>query len=91
MKFALNRHSTKAEGGNQKAPANQEQTDCRSTAGAHIDLQAWRGTPHAKEGHPVTGDTNFIRVQASIRRHLHGELDVEPSCSSGRVVFSDQQ
>jgi hypothetical protein len=38
-KVALNGHSTKAEGGNQKVPANQEQTDCCSTTGARTDLQ----------------------------------------------------
>ena len=88
---APNRHSTKAEGGNQKAPANQKQTDCCSTTDAYTDLQAGRGTPHEKDGHPVIGDTNFIRIQASTRRHLHRKLDVEPSCSSGRVVSNDQQ
>jgi hypothetical protein len=54
-------------------------------------LQMGQGTPHKKNGHPVTCDTNFIRVQASIRRHLHSELDVLPSCNSRRVVSSDQQ
>jgi hypothetical protein len=90
-KVTLNHHSTNAEGGNQKAPANQEYTNCSSTASAHTDLQAGRGTPHEKDRLLVTSDTNFIRVQASIRHHLHRELDVEPSYSSGRVVSSDQQ
>jgi hypothetical protein len=37
-KVTLNRHSTRAEGSNKNAPANQEQMDCRSTTGAHTDL-----------------------------------------------------
>jgi hypothetical protein len=88
---ALNRQSTKAEGGNQKAPTNQEQKDSRFAAGARTNLQAGRGTPHDEDGLLVIGDANFIRVQVSIQRHLHRELDAEQSCSSGRVVSSDQQ
>ena len=58
-KVTLNRHSTKAEGGNQKAPANQEQMDCRSAAGAHTDLQAGRGT-HAEDEHRAVGSYSHL-------------------------------
>ena len=91
MKIALNRHSTKAEGGNQKAPANHEQTDCHSVVGTHTDLQAGRGTPHAEDGHHAVGSYSFIWVQGNIRRHIRRELDAEPSGGSGRAVPSDQQ
>jgi len=67
-----------------------EQTDCRSAAGAHSDLQVGRGAPHAEDGLCTAGSSNLIRVQASIRRLIRKELDVERSRSTGRAVLGDQ-
>lgn len=53
-KVTLNRHSTSAEGDNQKAPANQEHMDCCSAICTYTDFQAGRGTLHAKDGHCAT-------------------------------------
>ena len=88
---AINRQPTKAEGDSHKAtPAKKEQTDCRAAAGAHFDLQAGRGAPLAEEGLCTAGSSNFIHVQASIRRLICRELDVERSGSTRRAVPDDQ-
>ena len=45
-----------------------EQTNCRSAAGAHSDLQAGRGAAHAEDGLCTAVTSNLIRVQESLRR-----------------------
>jgi hypothetical protein len=78
-------------GVNQKEPpATTEQADRRSTAGAHSDLQAGRGASHAEGGLRTAGSSSFIRVEASIRRLVCRELDVERSRGSGGAVLGDQ-
>jgi hypothetical protein len=81
-KFALNHHCTKAEGGNQKAPSNQEQIDCRSTAGTNTDLQVGRDAPHVEDRHRAPGSSSSIYVQGNIRCLIRRELDAEPRGSS---------
>jgi hypothetical protein len=77
----------KIDGGNQKEPpAKAEQTDRRSAAGAHSDLQAGRGAPHAEDGLRTGGSSSFIRVEASLQRLVRRELDVERSGGSGCAI-----
>jgi len=84
---AINRQPTKAEGGNQKTtPAKEEQRDRRLGVGAHSDFQAGQGAPHVEDGLCTTGSSNLIRVQASIRRLIRKELDIERSGSTGQAV-----
>jgi hypothetical protein len=71
-------------------PSKTEQTDCRSAAGAHFDRQAGRGAPHAEDGLRTAGSSSFICVEASIRRLVRRELDVERSGGSGCAVPGNQ-
>ena len=91
MNAASNRQPTQAEGASHRAThAKAEQTDCRSAAGAHSDLQAGRGAPHAEDGLCTVGSSNLIRVQVSLRRLFRKEPNVERSGSTGRAITDDQ-